>query len=211
MGLCDLHCHILPEIDDGKVSTQNFERMLQLYRESGITALAFTPHIYNPYVTTDLDALRERYLWAESIATELGIRTYLGSELFVGEQKELRCIPIAGIYCLVEFSLTLPPANLIPRLKALRDQGYTIIIAHIERYRWLKPSLHLFEQMLSLGVLVQANVEAVEQGAVQNYLEEDLVDIFATDNHGDESLPSRLLAALNDWPKVYARMEKMML
>ena len=43
MGLCDLHCHLLPLIDDGYVSKESFSRMLHLYLENGITTIAFTP------------------------------------------------------------------------------------------------------------------------------------------------------------------------
>lgn len=209
MSLCDFHCHLLPLIDDGYVSVDGFSRMLRLYKESGVSSIAFTPHIYNPYVRTNVGALRETYTWASKIATDMGMVTYLGSELFVGDQPELKCIPIANKYCLVEFGLSLPPANLLPRLKKLQDSGYTIILAHVERIRWLTPLATMLASLRSLGALVQVNVEAVENGSALPYLERDLVDLIATDNHGDETLPSRMLAALNEWPKVYEKMESM--
>ncbi len=211
MGLCDFHCHLLPQIDDGYVSVELFSRMLSLYKESGISSIAFTPHIYNPYVTTNIESLRKTYMWASKIALDLGMVTYLGSELFVGTQPELKSIPIADKYCLVEFGLSLPPANLIPRLEKLQGGGTTIILAHVERYRWLSPSSSMLERLRSLGALVQVNVEAVEDGSALPYLESGLVDLVATDNHGDETLPSRMLAVLNEWPVVYKKMEDMIL
>ncbi len=211
MGICDFHCHLLPQIDDGYVSVESFSRMLSLYKESGVSSIAFTPHIYNPYVTTNIGSLRETFTWASKIAMDMGIITHLGSELFVGDQAELKCIPIADKYCLVEFGLSLPPANLIPRLEKLRDDGLTIIIAHVERYRWLKPSSPTLERIRSLGALVQVNVEAAEDGSALSYLESGLVDIIATDNHGDETLPGRMLAVLNEWPKVFDKMDAMIL
>ncbi len=209
MGLCDFHCHLLPLIDDGYVSREGFSRMVRLYKESGISSIAFTPHIYNPYVKTDIGSLRDTYAWASEIALALGVTTYLGSELFVGDQAELKCIPIAGSYVLVEFGLSLPPANLIPRLDTLHSEGFTIILAHTERYRWLTPQCTMLERLRALGALVQVNVEAVEDGSALPYLEEGMVDLIATDNHGDETLPSRMLAVLNEWPEVYEKMEGM--
>jgi len=64
-------------------------------------------------------------------------------------------------------------------------------------------------RLRSLGALVQVNVEAVEDGSALPYLESGLVDLVATDNHGDETLPSRMLAVLNEWPRVYEKMEGM--
>ncbi len=211
MGLCDFHCHLLPQIDDGYVTREGFLRMLSLYKESGITSIAFTPHIYNPYVSTDIASLRDTFAWASKMALNMGMVTYLGSELFVGTQQELRCIPIADKYALVEFGLSLPPANLMPRLEKLQGQGLTIIMAHTERYRWLTPQSSALERLRGLGVLVQVNVEAVEDGSALPYLERGLVDLVATDNHGDETLPSRMLSVLSDWPEVYEKMEGMIL
>ncbi|HKL60576.1 MAG TPA: CpsB/CapC family capsule biosynthesis tyrosine phosphatase [Sphaerochaeta sp.] len=211
MGLCDFHCHLLPLIDDGYVSVEGFSRMLSLYKESGVSSIAFTPHIYNPYVTTNIGSLRATFTWASKMALNMGITTYLGSELFVGTQPELKCLPIADKYCLVEFGLSLPPANLISRLEKLQDEGLTLILAHVERYRWLNPTSPMMERLLSLGALVQVNVEAVEDGSALSYIESGLVDLVATDNHGDETLPSRMLAVLNEWPEVYKKMEGMIL
>ena len=211
MGLCDFHCHLLPEIDDGYVSVEGFDTMLRLYKESGIDSIAFTPHIYNPYVKTNISQLRETYTWALERAKEMGLETFLGSELYVGEQEVLKCIPIAGKYALMEFGLSLPPPKLIPRLEALTSKGLIPILAHIERFRWLTPASPLLEILRSLGSLVQVNVESVEDGAALPYLKAGLVDLIATDNHGDETLPGRLLAALDDWPEIYEKMIAMTL
>ncbi len=139
MGICDMHCHLLPEIDDGYLSREQFIRMLTLYQLSGVTAIAFTPHIYNPYVTTNIAGLRETYHWARGEAEALGLQTYLGSELFVGEQETLKTVPIDGRFALVEFGLSLPPPRLLERLQQLIEMHYRPLIAHVERYLWLNP------------------------------------------------------------------------
>ena len=209
MGICDLHCHLLPGIDDGYLTKDQFLRMLSLYLESGITTIAFTPHIYNPYVTTHVKDVRDTYAWAEQEARAIGIKTYLGSELYVGEQEILRTIPIEGTYALVEFGLSLPPPRLLVRLKQLIEEQHLIpIIAHVERYRWLEPKSSMLDRLLALGCLLQTNVESVENKDSLPYLQAGLIDLIATDNHGDETLPLRLAQALNDWPDVYQKMEE---
>ncbi|WP_320127947.1 CpsB/CapC family capsule biosynthesis tyrosine phosphatase [uncultured Sphaerochaeta sp.] len=209
MGICDLHCHLLPAIDDGYVPRESFERMLGLYQESGVNSIAFTPHVYNPYVTTNIAMIRDTFQWASALASEKGMKTYLGSELFVGTQEVLKGIAIDRRFFLVEFGLSLPPGNLLPRLGVLANSGYTLIIAHIERYVWLTPEDPVIAQFQKLGCLIQVNVEAVESGKALPYLQAGLVDLIATDNHGDETLPIRLMEALGNWPLVYRKMEQM--
>ncbi|MCK9601182.1 MAG: CpsB/CapC family capsule biosynthesis tyrosine phosphatase [Sphaerochaeta sp.] len=210
MALCDFHCHLLPLIDDGYVTKERFSRMLQLYLENGITSIAFTPHIYNPHVTTNIADLRHTFAWAQGEAAKQGITTYLGSELYVGDQEHLACVPIAGKYALLEFGLSLPPARLLGRIAALASQGLVPILAHVERYRWLEPESTMLSELLKLGCLLQTNVEAVENGDSLPYLKRDLIDLVATDNHGDETLPLRLVQCLNAWPAVYEKMETLL-
>lgn len=64
-------------------------------------------------------------------------------------------------------------------------------------------------QLKQMGCLLQSNVEAVENGDALPYLKHDLIDIIATDNHGDETLPVRLVQTLSDWPQVAQRMENL--
>ncbi len=207
MGLRDTHSHLLPGIDDGYLDTQGCLRMYEIYHECGIDELVVTPHIYNPFVTTEVDRIRATFEWAQEEAQRRGVTLYLGSELYVSDQPRLKAIPIADRFVLVEFSLALPPAQLKERLSLLISEGLTPIIAHVERYMWWSPKETLFHELKAMGCLVQVNVEAVENGAALPYLEADVVDILATDNHGDERLPLRLVQALEEWPSVKQRME----
>ncbi|MDN5334373.1 MAG: protein-tyrosine phosphatase [Sphaerochaeta sp.] len=209
MGICDMHSHLLPEIDDGYLSREQFIRMLNLYQLSGVTAIAFTPHIFNPYVTTNISELRETYQWARGEAEALGLQTYLGSELFVGDQETLKTIPINGKFALVEFGLSLPPPKVLERLQQLVQMHYRPLIAHVERYLWLSPKSTMLQRLRSLGCLLQTNVEAVENNLSLPYLELGLIDVIATDNHGDETLPARLMDALEKWPSVGRSMQNL--
>jgi protein-tyrosine phosphatase len=209
MGICDMHSHLLPEIDDGYLSREQFIRMLNLYQLSGVTAIAFTPHIFNPYVTTNISEMRETYQWARGEAEALGLQTYLGSELFVGDQETLKTIPINGRFALVEFGLSLPPPKVLERLQQLVQMHYRPLIAHVERYLWLSPKSTMLQRLRSLGCLLQTNVEAVENNLSLPYLELGLIDVIATDNHGDETLPARLMDALEKWPSVGRSMQNL--
>lgn len=208
MGLRDLHTHLLPEIDDGYMNTELYIRMVEIYRECGIEEVVTTPHIYNPYVTTHVDRIRSTFEWAQEEAQKRGLALHLGSELYVSDQEHLQAIPIRNRFVLVEFSLALPPVKVTQRLKTLIDEGFTPIIAHVERYMWLKPTAPLLTEFRAMGCLIQVNVDAVESGDALPYLEAELVDIIATDNHGDERLPLKLVQVLETWPSVRKRMSE---
>lgn len=210
MGLFDLHCHLLPGIDDGKVSADGLTRFLAVYRECGFDGLAFTPHVYNPYVTSDVAGIRGEWANADLLCSSLGLKAYLGSEVFVGNQKGLSGIPIAGRYLLVEFPTTLPPPLWLERLKGVKLQGLVPLIAHVERYQWLTPQSQDLSSLKALGALLQVNVEGVEDESAVPYLDSDMVDVVATDNHGpDETLPVRLMSILEKWPEVADRMSRL--
>jgi protein-tyrosine phosphatase len=208
MGLWDVHSHLLPEIDDGYLDRAGCIRMLEIYRECGIDNIVVTPHIYNPFVRTAIERIRPTFAWAKESAEALGIALHLGSELYVSDQDVLRAIPIVDRYVLVEFSLALPPQRLMEQLKQLIDDGFVPIIAHVERYLWLDPSDALVHRLKEMGCLLQGNVDAVESGDALPYLEAELIDILATDNHGNERLPLCLVQMMEKWPFVKKRMEE---
>lgn len=208
MGLFDLHCHLLPDIDDGKVPAEGLPRVLQIYKESGFDGLAFTPHIFNPYVTTKTERLREAWNQGKKIGEAMGLRMHLGSELFLGSQQEIISIPIAGRYALCEFPTTLPLAGWFEKLETLVSQRLVPLVAHVERYRWLTVESVDFQRIKALGCLIQVNVSAALDGSALPYLEADVVDVMATDNHGlDDETPAQLVMQMTKWPKVFARME----
>ncbi|MFA6844813.1 MAG: CpsB/CapC family capsule biosynthesis tyrosine phosphatase [Sphaerochaetaceae bacterium] len=210
MGIFDLHCHLLPKIDDSEVSVEGLSRILGIYKECGFEGVAFTPHIYNPFVTTDVASLRDTWQSAHLEAEQIGLRTYLGSELYIGEQRELCSIPIAGKYSLVEFPTVMPCSGWFEKLMTLARKGLIPIIAHVERYRWLNVRSEDFARLKGLGSLIQVNVEGIEDGTALSYLEADMVDVLATDNHGkDELAPAKLITYVDKWPRVLSRMEAM--
>lgn len=209
MKLIDLHTHLLPNIDDGRLKIEEIEKMLKIYRDSNIRSIALTPHLYNPYVHSNIDLLMERYTMFNTIASDYGISTTLGSEVYVNNQDEIKGIPINLKYQLIEFSTKLPCINLVQKVKALKESGVEVIIAHVERYPFMTKNSLFFKQLKELGVLFQVNVEGAEDGTAIPFLEEELVDIISTDNHGDFTLPERYLKQLINYPYLLERMDSL--
>jgi len=209
MGLLDLHSHLLFDVDHGVQTRQLYRELLLEYRKYGIGTLVLTPHLFHPTVKTKVENIRENFRLATEDAKKVGIRTVLGAELYLGSQLEVRTIPIAGRYALVEFPVSGRPVGLERKLQQLLDQSLEPIIAHVERYPWLKPNDGTFNMFKDMGAWIQVNVSGIEKKTALPYIHRDLVDIIADDNHGDKTLPGRLRACLDAYPEIRGKMESL--
>ena len=209
MKFIDLHTHLLPGVDDSKLHLDQIEEMLSKYKEANFGTIALTPHLYNPYVYTHIDIIEERLKYFKSIAKNYGINCTLGSEVYVDRQKVIRGIPIDLRYQLIEFSTKLLVVDVEKRVKALKDTGVEIIIAHVERYPYMGVKTKLFKNLRDMGVLFQVNVGGLENGTALPFVEERVADILSTDNHGDFTFPARYLKQLEDFPYLIERMERL--
>ncbi|MCF0238502.1 MAG: capsule biosynthesis protein CapC [Sphaerochaetaceae bacterium] len=209
MSCFDFHTHTLFGIDHGVQERSLFKELLVEYKKNGFDTLVCTPHLYHPLVSTNVSKIRENFLLASEDAKKVGLRLVLGCELYVGSQLELKAIPVGGKYCLCEFNPKSKPMGLDRKLKQLKDQGFEVVIAHVERYSWLNPSCEEFQKLMEMDCLVQVNVSGIERKTALPYLEKGLVDIISSDNHGDLTLPQRLRKCIDSYPDVAFRMESM--
>jgi protein-tyrosine phosphatase len=147
------------------------------------------------------------YAWAEEEAHKLGVELLLGSETYVGGTVDPQVLPFINNYVLLEVDTRTEPLFLLNHAYALRKRGYSVILAHIERYSWFSVENKTAQQLREMGVFFQCNVEGVEKGDADRFLELGMVDIIAGDNHGDETLPARLVSALHTHRDVLHRME----
>lgn len=209
MSVFDFHTHLLFGVDHGVQTQELYRKLLLEYHKYGIDTLVFTPHVYHPTVQTNVLNIRPNFEKAAGDAEKLGMKTYLGSELYLSSQLEVKCIPVAGRFALCEFPVNAKPMALEKKLQQLLDRGLEVVVAHVERYHWIKPKDDSFKMLRELGAWIQVNVEGIENKKALPYIDEDLVDIIATDNHGDMTLPLRLKTALDAYPTIRARMESM--
>ena len=209
MSYLDLHCHLLFGVDHGVQTRDDYRKLLREYSDCGFDTIALTPHLFHPTVKTNVGNIRENFRLASEDAKELGIRIVLGSELYLGSQNEVKTVPIAGRYALVEFPVSGRPLGLNRKLQQLVDQGLEPVIAHVERYPWLSPKDKTFEMFREKGAWIQVNVSGIENKKALPYIDADLVDIIADDNHGDISLPKRLRDCLDRYPQILERMNSL--
>ncbi|MCR5732433.1 MAG: hypothetical protein K6G51_05800 [Sphaerochaetaceae bacterium] len=207
MIILDIHSHLLPGVDDSRQSKLFYGKMLKTYANTGLGGIVFTPHIDNPYVHTKRDLIQKTFEWATEKAEKYDLQTYLGSEYYVIDQKEIDLIPMFGKYALCETFTDHMTKDYLNVLRRVKDKGYEIIIAHIERYRWLRPDSDVMRALVEeLKVKIQVNASGTPTKEGQRYLSMGVVDFLASDCHGDVKLISELDRKLNKYPDVAMKM-----
>ena len=159
--MIDLHCHILPGVDDGAADMETALQMAVLAVRSGIGAMVVTPHCASDRVVQvrqGLDRLR-------AAMDEVGIplRLYSGMEIFGGPDTAalLRAGRLLTLndsrYPLIEFSFHSDGMEETRILRSVCKAGYRPVVAHPERYSYVQQDPRLLHQWVRMGCLLQVN------------------------------------------------------
>lgn len=195
--MIDIHCHILPGLDDGAFSLDESLMMAESAFESGTRGIFCTPHS-GPYLHDELlevfGSLKEAVA-AQNIPVEL----YLGQEIYLTENyaRQIRDIgngypvTINGTpYALVEFNPTAHSRILRDAVDCLCAEGFIPIIAHPERYAAVIEDVFLAERLKASGALLQVNKGSLKGAfgsdalqAASYLLYERTADFVASDAH----------------------------
>ncbi len=201
MKFADIHCHIMPGVDDGSKDPQMSLNMMRIAADNGIDTIILTPHNKIQYRCASPDGIRRRTALLQEISDKarLGLLIYPGNELMYDRSLPERlgngqALTLADSrYALVEFDPNDRFVDIQDGLRAVSYEGFTPILAHIERYPNMLGHVDYAEQLVRSGVLIQVNASDVEQKMmrpdtkfVNALLKEELVSFVATDAHRDE-------------------------
>ena len=192
-GATDWHSHILPGVDDGIHNMADSLAVLDYYEEIGISEVWLTPHIMEDIPNTP-DELRARFQELQE-AYQGSIQLHLAAENMIDnlfnerlEAKELLPIGAKGDHLLVETSYFQPPIDLRGTLEHIKEAGYTPILAHPERYRYMNDSD--YEYLVSKNIKLQLNIVSLAGGygkpaqeKAQMLLSKGYYNFFGSDLH----------------------------
>lgn len=159
--MIDLHSHILPQLDDGARSLQEALEMARIAVDSGVTAMAATPHCsgdQSAEVRSAWELLRDAL--AE---VGIGLELYAGMEIFGSRNtlsllREGKLFTLNGSrYPLIEFDFYSDGEKETALLRALIGAGYQPLVAHPERYSYLQRDPALVNRWKRMGCLFQVN------------------------------------------------------
>lgn len=196
--MIDLHCHILPGIDDGSRSLDMSLEMARMAVADGITLTACTPHIYpglymndTAGITAARDALQQT-LDEEGIPLQLtiGADVHLVPGLLEG-LREGRIPTLHNTrYLLLEPSHHVAPPHFQESVFALVAAGYVPVITHPERLTWVETSYGVFADLVRQGAWMQVTAGSFTgvfgsraRYWAERFLEDGLIHIIATDAH----------------------------
>ena len=136
----DIHCHLLPGVDDGSPDREHSLRLLERMQGMGVKGLYMTPHIiHGAYDNRGEEELRQRFA-DFGYQGPLDIR--LGAEYFIDdkfpEHLEGNPLTMNCRHVLVEFSINGYSLRAFDMLFEATLSGYEIILAHPERYAFVQ-------------------------------------------------------------------------
>jgi protein-tyrosine phosphatase len=167
--LIDLHCHVLPGIDDGARDMEDALAMARQAEADGIEVVCATPHIRHDH-DVRIHELDDRVAELQSAIDAAGIRVRIqrGGEvaepiLYALDDDELRTVALGGRWVLLEPAPGPLGDALIAGITTLRERGFGAIVAHPERHT-ADDIEHRLAEAVAAGALVQATAAALEAG-----------------------------------------------
>jgi protein-tyrosine phosphatase len=205
--LIDIHCHILPEVDDGPKSWDVAVEMCRMAAADGITHLVATPHSNDRYHFDHL-YLRGCVERLQSLAgpapkLSLGCDFHLSYDNLQSVLEFPGRYTIAGSrYLLVELSDFSIPVQTGDWFFKLANCGVTAIITHPERNAILRQSPQRVIEWVEMGCVVQVTANALSgfwgprvQRVAEWLLEHEAVHVVASDAHDTKNRTPVLSAA----------------
>ncbi|MBN2722639.1 MAG: hypothetical protein JXR95_01055 [Deltaproteobacteria bacterium] len=195
----DVHSHVLPGVDDGIQSLGECIASLKEYERLGFGNVFCTSHQKQYSINPEIETLKQVY---EAVCDEnpTGIKLHTGAENYFDDQFLGRLrrteVPVLGNsqYFLFELPPTIPVRHLDRIVYEMSLSGYMPVLAHIERYPWLK-----LEEIKSIrnNIIISANITTLlkkltpvdKQKRLIKLLKLDYIDIFTTDLHSYDFFP----------------------
>lgn len=165
----DCHSHVIPGVDDGSRTMDESLAMLRMLQSQGAKRVIATPHIYPGRYPNEPEGLRRAFdalAAAADAERDITVELELGAEHWL-DQALLPRIEAGNIlafgperYVLFETPTgSETPEALMDVCFALTDRGFTPLIAHVERYRYLRgdDGMDLLEDLRAAGARFQVN------------------------------------------------------
>ena len=202
--MVDIHCHILPALDDGAVDPAVSRAMAEMAVGDGITHIVATPHSnYRYHFDPEINQRKRdelQSLVGAQLTILLGCDFHLSYENLEAARVDPARFSINGLkYLLVEFADANIPPNMDQIFFDLLGRGLVPIITHPERNPIINSDAELVRKWIGLGCLVQVTAGSFlgrfgkrAHGFAMTLLRRRMVHFIATDAHNTTSRPPLL-------------------
>ncbi len=208
--MIDLHCHVLPGIDDGPATIEGSLALARAAAKAGTRTLIATPHVSSRYpndpqtIARGVDELNRR-LTAEGVSLEV----LPGAELAMQQLIEMQAAQISryalggGEWLLVECPLAPTSTGLDILVLDLQRRGHRVVLAHPERCPAFQRDPGPLESLVRAGALTSITASALvgrfgseARRLGLRLLRDGLAHNVASDAHDDVRRPPSIVAEL---------------
>jgi protein-tyrosine phosphatase len=208
--MIDLHCHILPGLDDGAPTMAVALAMARMAVDDGIGTIACTPHILPGVYPNTASIVRAAVGELASALSEAAIPLHVitGADIHLDPgllgDLEKGYVPTLGDtrYFLFEPPHHVAPPKLDEFAFRLVTAGFIPILTHPERLTWIDNQFDIIQRLSASGILMQLTAGSVlgrfgrrAQYWAERMLDEEMADLLASDAHNVDSRPPRMAAA----------------
>ena len=199
--MIDIHCHIVPNIDDGAKNLEDALQMAKIAYSEGIRKIINTSHYHPSFEYKKGEELLKSVKKFNYIlkSNNIDIEVFIGNELYYSEdiiniieQKEFYTLNNSK-YLLIEFPPIRFPKNLVDIIYEIKIRGYIPVLAHVERYKEVQENINLIYECINEGALIQVNASSImgknrKEAEITSkiLLDNNMVHFIATDAHSSE-------------------------
>lgn len=208
--MVDIHCHILPETDDGAISLEESVAMCRAAAADGIKTIVATPHMFDGVHTTPERETIRRKIAAVMQAAGNCVQIVPGGEvrysyeIFQEAEDPNTRIRLNGTsYMLLEFPFQSVPPNIEMTIFQILSAGITPVIAHPERNKRIQQNPKIIADLVERGAFAQIDAGSLTKSfgpesyqSAKKILESGLAHFIATDAHHQERRRPILSAAV---------------
>ncbi|MEA1954195.1 MAG: CpsB/CapC family capsule biosynthesis tyrosine phosphatase [Campylobacterota bacterium] len=163
----DVHSHLIPGIDDGSQSMEESLALLKGMEVLGYKKIITTPHIMSdayPNTPENINIGLKKLRYAAfnegiKLQIEAAAEYYLDDSFYELLKKE-DLLTLKDNYVLFETSYFSKPLQLEEMIFSMTSSGYIPVMAHPERYRYIKDPLAEYSRFQELGVVFQVNLNS---------------------------------------------------
>ncbi|MEJ7737971.1 MAG: CpsB/CapC family capsule biosynthesis tyrosine phosphatase [Chitinophagaceae bacterium] len=199
----DMHSHLLPGIDDGSQDLETSVMLIRGMMELGYKNLITTPHImWDIYQNTN-EIVRSAHTRLQDELTKLRISIPVSpaAEYFLDDhfvkllEDNTPLLTIKDNWVLIEFSFITVPLDLSETLFKMQLKGYQPVVAHPERYMYLRDNKKFYDTLKNSGCLFQLNLLSLANNygkapaELAAYLiQKNYIDLLGSDIHSQRHL-----------------------
>jgi len=210
--LIDLHCHILPGVDDGSQSLDESLSMARSAVEDSIHTVVATPHTLDGIYLNPVQEVSSRVTELQDVLStnHINLQLCVGADVHLCPRMIERIasgdagtINNAGKYILLELPSQTVPAGVKDEIFSLKVNGITPIITHPERNSIIQHDMNILYELVSMGALSQVTAMSITgdfggmvMQCAEMMLKYRLVHVIASDAHSYDKRPPVLSPAV---------------